>query len=113
MTVATRHSQFTVVDPGSEERGGAHGFRGLPPLIFFVNFSQFRGLFEVFGKNKGRWIRHWFIIIIARKQCIVLLYLGSFVMGSFVIAVRISCQNCQGKQNTMQIKLFTTSTEKQ
>ena len=42
-----------MADPGSEERGGgARGFGGFPTNLL-VNASQFRGLFKVFGENKG------------------------------------------------------------
>ena len=41
----------TVADPGSEKRRGSPGFWGLATKIFFVNCSQFRGLFIVFAKK--------------------------------------------------------------
>ena len=55
-----------VADPRSEKRG-APGILGVCPQDFLVNFSQFRGLFEVFGEHRGGggaccppppWIRH-------------------------------------------------------
>ena len=60
-----RKIHISVADPGSEERGRLR-FWGLAPKIFLVNVCQFRGLFKVFGENRGRapaapprpWNRH-------------------------------------------------------
>ena len=48
-----RKIHISVADPGSEERGRLR-FWGLAPKIFLVNVRQFRGLFKVFGENRGR-----------------------------------------------------------
>ena len=41
-----------VADQESEERGGGRpGFWEFAPNIFLVNFSHFRGLFQVFGQH--------------------------------------------------------------
>ena len=42
-----------VEDPGFEKGGGSPGVLGAYPQVFFVNFSQFRGLFKVFAGNRA------------------------------------------------------------
>ena len=42
-----------MADPGSEKGGGSPWVLGACPQDFLVNFSQLRGLFKVFGENKG------------------------------------------------------------
>ena len=42
-----------MADPGSEKKEGAPGVLEACPQDFLVNFSQLRGLFKVFGENKG------------------------------------------------------------
>ena len=47
---------ISVADLGSEESGGGggrQGFRGLAHRILLIHFCQFKGLFKVFGENKG------------------------------------------------------------
>ena len=48
-----RGVEVSVADPGCEERGGRTRFWGLAPKIFWVHFSQFRGLFKEFGEKRG------------------------------------------------------------